>query len=82
MDIPCFTPENNAYCLPNVNAFLDTNSAPPKNYSEANDVIAIDHVLCLCRESILSLVLSCAVGYWHLEFCDRKPIVAVWNFIR
>ena len=20
----CFTPENNAYCLPNVNAFLDT----------------------------------------------------------
>ena len=23
----CFTPENNAHCLPNVNAFLDTNAS-------------------------------------------------------
>ena len=25
----CFTPENNAYCSPNVNAFLDTVSSLP-----------------------------------------------------
>lgn len=75
-DVVAFDKESfhNAVAFDNLGSFIDTNSAPPKNYSGANGVIAIDHVLCLCRESNLSLVLSCAVGYWHLEFCDRKPI--------
>ena len=39
--------------------FIDTNLAPPKNYSGANDVISIDHVLYFKRESSFTFCLAC-----------------------
>ena len=36
-----------AVAFENFGPFIETNLGAPKNYSGANDVVAIDHVLCL-----------------------------------
>ena len=38
---------HNAVAFENFGQFIDTNLGLPKNYPGANDVIVIDHVLCL-----------------------------------
>ena len=61
----CFTPENNAYCLPNVNAFLDTSRGNKERVFNAPSVFRV----CFLQKTLtmaLNKLLICVKPYFSL----------------